>query len=84
MLAQGPPREQLALPLLVLLAQQRRLLALDPPSPHLKLVAELYDKCAETLAQYSTFLRTSLPQAEYAALLPSLQASQGVGELPSE
>jgi len=47
--SQGAPQEQLALPLLIMLAQQRRYIAAQTDSPHLKLIAELYDKCQETL-----------------------------------
>jgi THO complex subunit 2 len=69
----GPPAQHLAAPLLVLLAQQRKLITLQPQSTHLKLVAELYDKCHEATLQYAEFLRQALPTAEYAALLPSIQ-----------
>jgi hypothetical protein len=51
MLAQGPREQQLALPLLLLLGQQLRVIALQTESPHLKLVAELYDKASQTLLQ---------------------------------
>lgn len=48
---QGPGEQQLALPLLLLLGQQLRVIALQTESPHLKLVAELYDKASQTLLQ---------------------------------
>ena len=48
---QGPREQQLALPLLVLLGQQLRIIALQTDTPHLKLVAELYDKAEQTLLQ---------------------------------
>jgi hypothetical protein len=48
---QGPREQQLALPLLLLLGQQLRVIALQTESPHLKLVAELYDKASQTLLQ---------------------------------
>ena len=51
LLAQGPREQQLALPLLLLLGQQLRVIALQTESPHLKLVAELYDKASQTLLQ---------------------------------
>jgi len=35
----------------VLLGQQLRLISLQTESPHLKLVAELYDKAEQTLLQ---------------------------------
>ncbi len=37
------------MPLFIMLAQQRRFIATSTDSPHLKLIAELYDKCQETL-----------------------------------
>ncbi|GAB4813521.1 hypothetical protein N2152v2_000567, partial [Parachlorella kessleri] len=88
-LRQGPREQQLALPLLILLAQQRKLITLTTQSSHLKLIAELYDKCQESshlkliaelydkcqevLTQYAEFLRHALPAADYQQLLPSLQ-----------
>lgn len=42
-------QDKLLLPLYVMLAQQRRYIAVSTDSPHLKLIAELYDKCQETL-----------------------------------
>jgi hypothetical protein len=55
-----------------LLAQQRRLIAVQPGATHLKLVAEQLDKCHETTVQYAEFLRGALPSGEYGALLPPL------------
>lgn len=43
------PQEQLALPLLVMLAQQRRYIAVQTQTGPLKLIAELYDKAQESL-----------------------------------
>lgn len=51
LLAGTSPEQRLALPLLLLLAQQRKLITLQTQSPHLKLIAELYDKCHETCIQ---------------------------------
>ena len=51
MRCQGSPQERVALPLLVVMAQQRRRIARDTDSPHLKLIAELYDKCDIVLLQ---------------------------------
>lgn len=48
---QGLPQERVALPLLVVMAQQRRRIPRDTDSPHLKLIAELYDKCDIVLLQ---------------------------------
>jgi hypothetical protein len=71
----GSVEQQLAVPMLVLLAQQRKLITLQPPSTHLKLVAELYDKCHEITLQYAELLRHALPRADYAALLPGIEVS---------
>ncbi|KAK9815918.1 hypothetical protein WJX72_011962 [[Myrmecia] bisecta] len=72
-LQQGPKEQQLALPLLILLAQQRHAIAIQMDSPHMKLIAELYDKCQETVLQYAQFLQGSLSPAAYAAFLPSIR-----------
>lgn len=69
----GAPEQQLMLPLLILLAQQRKLIALQPPSPHLKLTSELLDKCHETTLQYISFLQHALQADEYMALLPPIE-----------
>ena len=62
----------LTLPLLILLAQQRKAVAATTSSPHVKLIAELYDKTHETCLQYVEFLRRSLsPRALAAALAPA-------------
>ena len=42
-------QDKLAMPLFIMLAQQRRFIATSTDSSHLKLIAELYDKCQETL-----------------------------------
>ena len=72
-LKQGSQNNHLLLPLLILLAQQRKLIALHPPSKHLKLAAELVDKCEEVTMQYIEFLQKSLPEAEYIATMPSIE-----------
>lgn len=69
----GSQEQQLLLPLFILLAQQRTLIVLQPPSNHLKLVSELLDKCHETTMQYISYLQHALSPAEYKALLPSIQ-----------
>lgn len=69
----GPENDQLAMPLLILLAQQRKLITLQSQVSHLKLVAELYDRCQEVTVQYAEFLRKALPVADYAARLPSIK-----------
>jgi THO complex subunit 2 len=72
-LKQGCQNDHLLLPLLILLAQQRKLIALHPPSKHLKLAAELVDKCEEVTMQYIEFLQKSLPETEYATTMPSIE-----------
>jgi len=69
----GPEHDQLAIPLLILLAQQRKLITLQSQVSHLKLVAELYDRCQEVTVQYAEFLYKALPVADYAARLPSIK-----------
>jgi hypothetical protein len=41
---QGPPDQRLALPLLVLLAQQRRIASLSTSASQLKFITEYYDR----------------------------------------
>ena len=73
-LQQGASNTRLMLPLLLLLAQQRKLIALHPPSRHLKLAAEMIDKCQEVALQYVQFLQKSIPMEEYCGMVPSIQA----------
>ena len=68
----GPYKHHIALPMIVLMAQQRKLLTLQSEATHLKLVAELYDRCQEVIAQYTEFLQKALTLADYAELLPSM------------
>lgn len=63
----GPP---LALPLLILIAQQEDIVAINTESRHLKLIAELNDKCHETLFEYIEFLKGALSLEEYIQTLP--------------
>ena len=72
-LRKGSQNNQLLLPLLILLAQQRKLITLHPPSKHLKLATELVDKCQEVTMQYIEFLQKSLAEQEYSKLLPSVE-----------
>ena len=72
-LSVGSENDQLVIPLLILLAQQRKLITLQSQVSHLKLVAELYDRCQEVTVQYAEFLRKALPLADYAARLPSIK-----------
>jgi THO complex subunit 2 len=72
-LRQGPPDRQLLVPLLILLAQQRRLITMQAQTSHLKLVAETYDRCQEVTMQYIQFLRRALSVQEYASAMPSIR-----------
>ena len=58
---QGMPEEQLALPLLVMLAQQRRFIAVQSQTGPLKLIAELYDKAQESLYLVRQHIGLSFP-----------------------
>eukprot|EP00899_Mesostigma_viride_P021065 jgi/Mesvir1/28960/Mv17737-RA.1 len=49
--------QSLALPLLILIAQNRLSIVYDADHPHVKLVGELYDKCQETFLQFTEFLQ---------------------------
>jgi THO complex subunit 2 len=63
---------KLAIPLLVLVAQQRvATLYATPRVAHLKLLGDLFDKAHETLLQLSKFI-THVDGAMYARLVPSL------------
>jgi len=74
-LTAGGPAHALAVPLFILLAQQRHAVAVTTASPHIKLIAELYDKTHETAVQYARFLAGgAIPPAVLAASLPSLDA----------
>ena len=66
---QGTPEEQLALPLMVMLAQQRRFIAVQTQTGPLKLIAELYDKAQESLYLVS--------QHRWPQLLSAWQAGGG-------
>ena len=72
-LRKGSETNKLLLPLLLLLAQQRKLIALHPPSRHLKLASEMVDKCQEVTMQYIEFLQKSLSYDEYSSILPSIE-----------
>jgi hypothetical protein len=63
LLTQGPPDQRLALPLLVLLAQQRHMASLASGSAQLKFVTEYYDRCHETCLQYLQHLQSMDLQA---------------------
>ena len=46
---QGAPEQHLALPLVILMAQQLQVIASDQETTSLMRTAELYDRCQETL-----------------------------------
>lgn len=46
---QGGPQERLALPLLIMMAQQRNHILTSSKANHVKLIGELYDRCQEAL-----------------------------------
>ncbi|PWZ01853.1 hypothetical protein BCV70DRAFT_150056, partial [Testicularia cyperi] len=73
-LLQALVESRLAVPLLILIAQQRQAcIHLVPESEaHLKYLGNLYDSCQEVLLQYVEFLYNHLDTAEYAAQMPSL------------
>jgi len=76
--ADGDADDSLTLPLLLLLAQQRKAVAATTSSPHIKLIAELYDKTHETCLQYGEFLGRALsPRALAAALAPAPLGKMG-------
>ena len=65
----------LAVPLFILLAQQRVAVATTTDSPHIKLIAELVDKTHDAASQFAAFLaRHVSPSALLTAGLPSLDA----------
>ncbi|GAA96697.1 uncharacterized protein L969DRAFT_246836 [Mixia osmundae IAM 14324] len=50
-------------------------------SAHLKYLGSLFDQCHTVLLQYAEFLQTQLNEAEYAELLPSLDALVGTFDI---
>ena len=69
----GPTEDHLAIPLLILLAQQRRLVTLQSSSDHLKTIAELFDRNQEVLVAYSEFLKKALTLEKYSEIIPSIK-----------
>ncbi|KPM11917.1 THO complex subunit 2-like protein, partial [Sarcoptes scabiei] len=63
----------LAMPLCILMAQQRNCIVFQSEGTHLKLIGKLYDQCQETLVQYGNFLSNSLTIDDYKRRLPSLK-----------
>lgn len=63
----------LAIPILLLMAQQRSSVVYNQTeSPHLKLVGKLYDQCQDTMAQFGQYLFQLLSIDELNARLPSI------------
>uniref|UniRef100_UPI00358DF603 THO complex subunit 2 isoform X2 n=1 Tax=Myxine glutinosa TaxID=7769 RepID=UPI00358DF603 len=63
----------LALPLCLLMAQQRNgVIFLEGGEKHLKLVGKLYDQCHDTLVQFGGFLATNMSTEDYTRRMPSI------------
>ncbi|XP_036596611.1 THO complex subunit 2-like [Trichosurus vulpecula] len=63
----------LALPLCILMAQQRNgVIFQEGGEKHLKLVGKLYDQCHDTLVQFGGFLASNLSTEDYIKLVPSI------------
>lgn len=65
---------RLAMPLLLLIAQQRQacVYLVESGEAHLKYLGNLFDTCQEILFQYVEFLQNHLEPQEYSDLVPSL------------
>ncbi|KAM4663955.1 THO complex subunit 2 [Discoglossus pictus] len=63
----------LALPLCLLMAQQRNgVIFHEGGEKHLKLVGKLYDQCHDTLVQFGGFLASNLSTEDYVKRVPSI------------
>ncbi|XP_053328983.1 THO complex subunit 2 [Spea bombifrons] len=63
----------LALPLCLLMAQQRNgVIFQEGGEKHLKLVGKLYDQCHDTLVQFGGFLASNLSTDDYVKRVPSI------------
>ncbi|XP_069749018.1 THO complex subunit 2 isoform X5 [Narcine bancroftii] len=63
----------LALPLCLLMAQQRNgVIFQESGEKHLKLVGKLYDQCHDTLVQFGGFLASNLSTEDYIKRVPSI------------
>ncbi|XP_068660653.1 THO complex subunit 2-like isoform X2 [Aristolochia californica] len=69
-----PKEEQnLAIPLLLLIAQHRSMVVINADAPYIKMVSEQFDRCHGALLQYVEFLYSGVaPATAYAKLVPSL------------
>ncbi|KAI4891163.1 hypothetical protein NFI96_021304 [Prochilodus magdalenae] len=64
---------ELALPLCLLMAQQRNgVVFSEGGEKHLKLVGKLYDQCHDTLVQFGGFLASNLSMEDYIKRVPSV------------
>ncbi|XP_024388621.1 THO complex subunit 2 isoform X2 [Physcomitrium patens] len=65
---------KLAVPLLILIAQQRSFVVVTAEASYIKVVSEQFDRCHGTLLQYVEFLLSAVtPLYAYAQLIPSLE-----------
>ncbi|XP_068661475.1 THO complex subunit 2-like isoform X2 [Aristolochia californica] len=63
----------LAIPLLLLIAQHRSMIVINADAPYIKMVSEQFDRCHGVLLQYVEFLYSAVaPATAYAQLVPSL------------
>eukprot|EP00039_Didymoeca_costata_P006912 m.94541 g.94541 ORF g.94541 m.94541 type:complete len:1452 (+) comp13451_c0_seq1:1253-5608(+) len=67
--------EDLAIPLLILIAQQLNLIIFGKKQEtmHLKLLTSVYDQIQETLVQFSAFLNRHVKVEDYVSRLPTLE-----------
>ncbi|KAK6921550.1 THO complex, subunitTHOC2, C-terminal, partial [Dillenia turbinata] len=69
------PKEepQLAIPLLLLIAQHRSVVVINADAPYIKMVSEQFDRCHGALLQFVEFLGSAVtPATAYAQLIPPL------------
>lgn len=81
----GGRNQQLAVPLLVLIAQQKQASIFTAETRHLKLLGELVDRCNEIFIQYSALLWAALqPSSHYIQVLPPMEKLHSEFGLPPE
>ena len=82
---QGGRNQQLAVPLLILIAQQKLASVFTAETRHLKLLGEIVDRCNEVFIQYSALLWTALqPSSHYDQVLPTMEKLHTNFGLPPE
>ncbi|CAH1777449.1 unnamed protein product [Owenia fusiformis] len=76
----------LALPLCILMAQQRDgiIFTDQDDETHLKLVGKLYDQCQDTLVQLGSFLSTHISTDEFAQRLPKIETLCDMYHMPAD